>query len=166
VTHNACFVACFALLVVSTAQGDLRVTTLPPPLHLYVEIDPSLIALHDEDPVARENAVLRLGAFGDEASVRILEQVLIDPEPRVREAAVFALADAGGESAARVLAFALHDEDPGVREEVVYALGEIGGESAFRLLHRALAYEEGSVRESAFRLLAEIETRRAAQTRP
>ena len=74
------------------------------------------------DDNAVRQAVLVLGALGDEASVRLLTDVLRHPEPRLRRAAVAALDPVRAAGVEEQLGIALGDESPLVRARAVVAL--------------------------------------------
>lgn len=79
-------------------------------------------AIRETDDNAVRQAVLVLGALGDEASVRLLTDVLRHPEPRLRRAAVAALDPVRAAGVEEQLGIALGDESPLVRARAVVAL--------------------------------------------
>ncbi|MBM4055405.1 MAG: hypothetical protein FJ264_12220 [Planctomycetes bacterium] len=116
------------------------------------------IALENEDPEKREDAIIELGETEDKKAIEIIAKALEkDTNEDVRLSAIDALLEIEDEAVVKPLSkAALSDKDPWVRESAVEALGEIEGNEAIEIIKKALNDEDGSVREIAQEILDDL----------
>ncbi len=140
----------------------------------------------DEDPDARAQVALGLGAIGTPDALRALKDALADlnltvadaaalglqradakalpylaeaarsSNPTVRRRAASALGGIRATQAAQLLGVLLDDDAPEVRRAAADALGKVGRPEAVPLLIRALSHPDGGVAQNAARSLAQI----------
>ncbi len=140
----------------------------------------------DEDPDARAQVALGLGAIGTPNALRALKDALADLNLTVSDAAALGLQRAGAKAlpylteasrssnpavrrrvamalsgireaqAVQLLGGLLNDSAPEVRRAAADALGKVGRAEAVPLLIRALSHPDGGVAQNAARSLAQI----------
>lgn len=139
-----------------------------------------------EDPDARAQVALGLGAIGTPNALRALKDALAElnltvadaaalglqragtkalpylaeaarsPNPIVRRRAATALGGIPSAPAVQLLDTLLHDTAPEVRRTAAQSLGAVGRPEAVPLLIRALSHPDGGVAQNAARSLAQI----------
>jgi HEAT repeat protein len=112
-------------------------------------VDPLIVVLKHESPIARRNAAIALGKIGDVRGVNSLIYVLKDNDLIVRRNAAKALGEIRDTSAVEPLIDALTDKVPVVRRYAALALGEIKDKRAVSPLICALGDNDAIVRMNA-----------------
>ncbi|MCX7925721.1 MAG: HEAT repeat domain-containing protein [Fimbriimonadales bacterium] len=140
----------------------------------------------DDDPDARAQVALGLGAIGSPNALRALKDALADlnrtvadaaalgmqragakslpylaeaafaPNPAVRRRAAIALSGIPEAQAVQLLSAMLDDREPAVRRAAADALGKVGRPEAVPILIRALSHPDGGVAQNAARSLAQV----------
>jgi HEAT repeat protein len=127
-------------------------------------VPPLIDALHDSDPLVREQAGEALTAFHRPEHLPAFERALVADDVRRRRAAVTAFGEAlraGHEPAAMFVLGALGDDDAAVRDIAERALITLGHERAVPVLLRGLSYVSTPVRAAAATLLSRRADERA-----
>ena len=101
------------------------------------------------DKVAREQAIERLGAAEDDATVTLLADALADPDPIIVDAAVRALGRIGATSTLGAVESLASSANSHVRQGAVWALGQIQDTRALPTLLTASLDTSKHVRQEA-----------------
>jgi HEAT repeat protein len=119
-------------------------------------VDLLIVALKDENPLARRNAAMALGEIGDIRAINSLIGALKDEDPIVRRNSARALGELRNNSAIEPLIAALKDKVGVVRREAALALGDIKDKRAVKPLMNSLGDSDAIVRINATTALKEM----------
>jgi len=122
-----------------------------------------LVALRDERPFARENAVRTLVQLRPPEAMNPALAALTDTRPDVREKALQVLGAIGDESVVKTLVGMAGSPAPDLRRAAAEALGKIGGDQATLALLPLLRDPDPVVRRSAVRACSGVRDPRIYQ---